>query len=284
MFQFDKRPSGTLVKQIKLSQKELFYRLASEEAAYDRAKIPLKAYYDAAAILRDRQSKALIFYATALLALFFYHLGQLDEFSLLGLSLSEAVLGHGLLAFAAVATFQYALATAKIQRYQSLFQHIYDTSSGAKQQDLLLRFPSMFTSMFYFSRMSGRPAHMLPDRPYSIRLIILLLLLFITGLAWIFSVSYLAVAVSLDLWDQGLFATKIWSKVWILGCWGLVGASLLLPTMSLSKIKFHHFGLVTLLARAQIRDHHRYDKYIQMINNSPLGQRALRDRATKNEE
>lgn len=272
---FEKRPKGTLVKQLRLSPKELYYRLASEEAGYDRSKIPLEDYYKAGTNVRDRQRKALIFYATALIALFFYYLGQLDEFSLLGITLSEEVLGHGLLAMASIATYQYALVTAKVQRYQSLFQYIYDTSPGAKKQDLLLRFPSMFTSMIYFNRMSGGPANMFPDRPYSIRVILLLLLLIPATLAWIISVTYLAIAVSLELWGHGPFATEFWSKAWILSCWGLVGASWLLPTLSFFKIQFEHYGMTTLLERARLRDRDRYIDYIQMIDSTPLGQRTF---------
>ena len=272
---FEKRPKGTLVKQQDLSPKEFYYRLASEEAGYDRENIPLDEYYEASVPIKARQERALLFYATAIAALLFYFLGKLEEFSFSGVKLNDAVMGHGLLALSALANFQYALTTAKLQRYQSLFHYIYDTGNGARKQDLLLRYPSMFTSFMYFNRMSGGPANMLPKRAYSYRVIIFLVLLVPAVMAWFFSVAYLMIYVSVDIWGAGAVAKESWSKVWIIGCWGLFGASWLLPTLSFFKIRFQHFGMTSLLERVRERDPSRYGKYLRMIDSLPLGRRAF---------
>jgi len=272
---FEKRSTKSFVKNYKYTPKQFFYRLAIEQAGYEREKIPLDEYYKASATVEEKRDKAFVVYMTALAALFFYYVGQLDNFAFFGIELREAVLGHGLLGLTALATFQYALGSAKLQRYQALFHYLLNNSSGPQKQDLLLKYPRMFTSLIYFNTMSGGPRFMLPKRPYSRRVLILLVLLVPAILVWMLLTAYLSISVSIELWRMDSAANLLWSKLWIIGCWGLMLATLLLPTLSFIKIHFEHYGMTTMLERARNRDPERYKDYIEMIDNTILGYRLF---------
>lgn len=263
-----KRRKDSSVKTVGLAPKQLHFRLALESSEYDLDQLPLDAYYSACGSVYDRRDKA--WYWSSLFggALFLYATGVLKGFSFPSIELDAEVVGFALFALYSVTVLLYSLAQSKVYRYQSLFEAVADTSSAARRQDFLLRYPKVYSGLMYSNWLTARPRYMHPRQAFPKRLVLLLLLTIPTLIAMISFMIWLLTTVTIDLWHYDVQTLGNWGRVLVCVSWAGLFFAALMQTFSYRKIYFDHFGLSELLGRYEKRDRARYLHYIRKIDQA----------------
>ncbi|MEP5622348.1 MAG: hypothetical protein ABJP82_07175, partial [Hyphomicrobiales bacterium] len=210
-------------------------------------------------------------YCILFFGIFLLKLQVVVSVELPNVNLSPEAVGFILLLLFSIVAVLFSEVQSKVYRYQSLFEAVYNSSSAAKKQDLLLRFPRMFSGLQYENWLSARPRYMHPMKTFPKRLTLLLLLTLPVLLAFALGGFALLVSFSVDLWKFESNIVGIWGKLIVMSSWVFLVFALLMPTISYSKIKFEHYGMVDLLTRLQKRDPVRHAHFMRKIAKTSHG-------------
>lgn len=261
---FPKRKARGLQKEIKLSSGQLYYRLALENADFKEEEIDLDSYYKSAEPFIEQRDKALLWYAILLAALYFSYIGAVRDLRILGLSLNSEITSYFILPSISVLSLTYAMCVSRVSRYVDLFIYIFNKSTGPKKQDIILRYPKMFTSLHFNSWMTGAPRYMVNSKFLPKRIVLILILSIPAILFSISFFSWLIYRVSYIIWVDDPAHIGIWSKLIVAASISLILTSWFVPSISLLRIRFNHLGLLTLLGRFEKNNQVRYSHYVMV--------------------
>lgn len=261
---FEKREIGSLSKTIKLRPSALSHRLALEAADYDTVSLDasLNVYYAAAVDLTQRRDKLLFWYTILICALYAQFLGFLEVFQFSGVALHSDVTAHFLLLMTSAITLLFTFTMAKVNRYVQIFDYAFQSATGAKKQDLILRYPRIFSPLHFDFWMTGSPKYMVHKKTFSVRVALVLLLSVPAIIATMLFFYWLIGSVSVELWTTESESLGLWSKIIVAMSVAMILASTIMPPLSFKKIAFEHFGLLDGLERLQSKDTARHSLFV----------------------
>jgi hypothetical protein len=268
--QKERREKHGLSKSVSYSAGSLYFRLALDGVDQRTENIDLKSYYEALTPLIDARNKIYLSYAIAVAALYFSKVGVLKGFSFGGISVDPIAIKHSLLVLTAALSLLFTMNFAKIARYDALFSKIFNLSPSWKKQDLILKYPKIFTPLHFGSWMTGSPVLMYPQKTYPIRVILLILASIIAAICMTVFMTWLVVGISVEIWQETNPRMGAWSKLTVAVCWSLYLTSFLVPTLSFRKLSFMHFGLGSMLERYRKNRPDRYKHYLNIVSEADL--------------
>lgn len=261
---WSKRKPGLIQKEIRLSAGQLYYRLALEQANFDSKKIDFDAYYKAAESIISSRDKLLLWYSAAISALYFSYVGSLKELSVQGLSLSSPAISYLLLPAIAIISLMSALNMMRMSRYVDLFTYAFNHSRGLRKQDLILRYPKLYTPLHFNSWMTGSPSYMIPIKPWPKRLLAVLILMIPALIGYAVFSLWLLYKVCDRLWYSDPAGLGIWSQIIVVTSVSILLSCIVIPSLSVFKIRFHHVGILSLLERFRRTNPKRYSHFVSM--------------------
>jgi hypothetical protein len=270
-----KRKPGSLAKIVFLEPKEVYFRLALDKFNYDTQAIAFDEYYGALDDLVEKREKAAVWLAATFFAIFLLKIKVLLEFELPFIKVDKATLGYILILSFSIANLYFTSLLARIARYQSLFQVVMDRSSGSEKQHLLLKYPKAFSVFHFHNWITARPKYMHPKADWPLQIILALVCLLMFCVFTVIFFLWTMVGLSIELWHAESNELKFWGKAIICSSWAVLIFSTLLPTLSIRKVAYEHFGLAEVMARLGKRDVHRYNYFVKLINESELGKRIF---------
>jgi hypothetical protein len=270
-----KRGDATWVKVVGLTPGAFHYRLALEAAEAKPNNIPLGDYYAAMLPIISERNSIAKWYFASLIAMLLYKLKLLSTFEIPFLTVNPEIVGFVIFSLFSFSSLIFSSHQAKINRAQSLFGEIFNKASGAKKQDLLLRFPEMYQAISYVNWLSLGPKYMYPLKSLPILQSANIILMLASSIILLIFNCWLVVSVTIDLYLFEMDGLGVWGKVALAGCWVALIMACLQPSNSYRKLWFSHYGLSQLLERYRKANPTRYRAYILRLAETEHGARVF---------
>jgi len=274
-----KRKKGSLTKEVRLRPAQLYYRLALENVGYEDRLVDYDAYYKSAVDLLHQRNRLQLLNAASVIAIFLSNHNLLKDFSILYLEVKVEFLRFFLILLFSITSLLLSFIFIRITRYSGLFQAAFDAAKASRKQDLILRYPLIYSPLHFNSWMTQAPNFMMIVKKWPIRVIAILvlsvpaILIYLAFTIWV--ISYTAA----DLWasDGGLLG--IWSKFIVVTSIAILSTSLIVPSLALLKIRFEHVGMLTLLGRLSRKNPQRYSHFVAAAFDAQTRMGLSEDRA-----
>lgn len=264
-FERRKRDKHSLTKNFYLTPKDVAYRLAMENAGYDREKIPLQSWYSSLLSTKSSRDRYFLVNSISFILLILANFGAINQIEYSSVKISNLFILPSIFSFYSISLIYYSYFQSKVRRYEEVFNSIYERMTHSEKFDFLLRYPESFNALQFNPFIAGNPKHMFPAREYPLRLILIVVLTLLISVPWLCVTIWIVIKSTIAIQSIVLPSWPWFGPAVNVAAWSaLIGSSLL--TTSSFKRKYTHFGMVALLTKAR-KDEKRHKRLITRINS-----------------